>query len=280
MLAAIAALVFGQQIPDVRYLPIKQTELQFPVFAGAQEFAMGIKRQQSRTMGLFVNQLESGAYGDKIPINYNDVRVGHTMWSVSPGVYGSSSCMAISCDASRNQAWEYRKTIYGLKHKASRTWYVDDNGKLLGETCDVEMATGRWTMDVSYGAEEYTVTSSGPNKPRRTMTVTPGCGIEALTLAPFKPMLKPDPAGKESEVLMKEKEFYLLDPVSAAPVKYVARVSGSFSGEMFERKWTGREVEIVGGTEKFTAWLTHDGMWIKAVLASAGTYLILDQKPL
>lgn len=279
MLALLLTAVLGQQIPDLKYLPIKQSELQFPVFAGAQEFAMGIKRQQSRTLGMFVNQLESGVYGDKVPINYNDVRIGFTMWSVSPGVFGSSSCMAISCDASRNQAWEYRKTIYGLKHKGSRTWYVDDNGKLLGETCDLEMATGHWTLDVVYGAEEYTVTASSPDKPKRTLTVTPGCTMEALTIAPFKPMLKPDPLGKESEILMKEKEFYLLDPVSAAPVKYVARVSGTFSGEIFDRKWTGREVEIVGGSEKQTAWITHDGTWLKAVLATAGTYLVLDQKP-
>lgn len=279
MIASLTLLILGQQIPDIRSIPIKQSELQFPIFAGAQEFAMGIKRQSSRTLGMFVNQLEAGAYGNQKPINYHDVRVGHTLWSVSPGVYGSSACMAIDCSASRNQAWEYRKAIYELRHRAKRTWYVDDNGKLLGETCDVEMATGRWTMDVSYGTEEYTVTFSAPGKPKKSLTVTPGCGIEALTIAPFKPMLKPDPTGKESEVLVKEKEFYLLDPITAAPVKFTARVSGSFSGELFERKWTGREVEIVGGSEKQTAWIAHDGTMLKSVLSSAGTYLILDQKP-
>lgn len=278
-LTLLAALILGQEVPDLRFLPIKPSELQQPVFAGAQEFILGPKTQNSRTMGMFVNTLEAGQYGDRKPINYVDARVGHSTWSVSPGVFGSTPCVAISCIASRNQTWELRKTIYGLKHKGTRTWYIDEKGKLLGETCDMEMATGRWTMDVTYGPEEYTVTSTAPGRPKRTLSVTPGCGMEALTIAPFTPMLKPDPAGKASEVLVKEKEFYLLDPLSASPVKYRARVSGSFSGELFNRGYTGREIEISGGPEVERAWIAHDGTLLKMVMSTAGAYLVLEQKP-
>lgn len=279
MLAALIGLTIAQEIPDLRYLPIKQSELQFPIFAGAQEIAVGAKRQSPRTLGFFVNSLEAGHFGDKVPTNYVDARVGHTTWSVTPGVFGSSPCLAISCTAFRNQSWEYRKTVYGLKHKGSRTWYVDEGGKLLGETCDLEMATGRWSLDVTYGKEDYTVTSTVPGKPRRTLTVTPGCGIEALTIDPFRPMIKADPTGKAAEVLLKEKTYYALDPMTASPLKYTARVSGAFSGKIFDRDYTGLEVELVGGPERQYAWIAHDGNMLKMVLSTAGAYLLLDMKP-
>lgn len=279
MLACLIALGLAQEIPSIGSIPIQVSELQFPVFGGPQEMILGVKKQSRRTMGFFVNTLEAGQYGDKQPINYIDARVGYASWAVTASVLGSTPGYAITCESNRNQSWEWRKKIYGLRHRGSRTWYLDESGKLLAETCDLEMATGRWTMDVTYGAEDFTVTISSPKQPRKTMTVNPGCGIEALTIDPFRPMLRPDPTGKESEVLLKEKEFYLLDPLSASPTKYKARISGSFGGEMFDKKWTGREVEIVGGPEKQTAWISHSGVWLKHVLGTPGAFLILDQKP-
>lgn len=278
MLTALVALVIGQEISTAQGLPIKVTELEFPIFAGFQEFVLGVKKQDSHNMGVYVNQLEAGSYGDKTPINYHDVRTGTTSWSVGAGVFGSDSCLVISCDASRNQAYTYRKTIYGLKHKGSRTWYVTGDGKLLGETCDLEMATGHWTMDVTYGKDDYTITSTAPGRGKRTLTVNPGCGIEALTIDPFKPMLKPDPTGKAAEVLVKSKEFYLLDPVTGGPVKYKAEVFGSFSGERQDAGRNGLQVEFTHGSEKESVWITHAGAWIKSTM-KLGLYMLADEMP-
>jgi hypothetical protein len=272
----LALTLFGQQILDPRTLPIPPAELKPPILAGVQEIVLGVQPQSSRTYSLFMNQLDSGKYGDKIPINYQDVRIGQTTWTVSPGVYGSTSCLALETSASRNQAWEYRKFIYELRHRATRTWYISEAGKLLGETCDLELATGRWTMDVAYGIDDYTVTFSAPNKPKRTQTVTPGCGIEALTLDPFKPMLKPGVGGAKLEVLLKEKEFYILDPMTVSPVKHKALAVGTFSGELFNRKWTGREVEITGGKETQKVWIADDGRFMRMNLPN-GVYLMIEQ---
>lgn len=274
MLLALA--LFGQQMLDPKYLPIPPGDLKLPVLAGAQELVLGIHKQASQVYDLFENQLEAGKYGDKVPINYIDARIGHTRWTVSPALVGSSPGFALDTTAERNQAYEYRKFIYELRHRASRTWYVSEEGKLLAETCDLELATGRWTMDVTYGPDEYTVTFTQPNKPKRTQTVTPGCGMDALTADPFKPMVKAGSGGAPLEILLKEKEFYILDPMTISPMKCKALVSGSFSGEMFNRKWAGKEIEITGGREKQTAWIANDGRFMRLNMPN-GVYLQIGQ---
>jgi hypothetical protein len=280
MLAALGLVLVGQQvqeIPDVRFLNLKPDELLLPVFAGAKEFVFGIAKQSAQTYSLYVNELEAGHF-DSQPVAYSDVLIGFTGWSVTPAVFGSTPCLALSTRAHRNQTVTRGKSLIGLKHEAERTWYVTEEGQILGEDCTLKMATGTWKMEATYGAEEYTATLSAPNQAPRKVVRSPGCGMDELSKSAFVPMLRADPAGKKSEILKADKTFWLLDPFTAVPVQIKAKVRGSFNATLFQRFWTGPQVEFSGYREPYTAWVSHEGVLMRVQLPK-GTFLQIENKP-
>lgn len=278
MLLALALAVSAQQVPDIRYLNVKLEEIKLPIIAGAKEFTLGLKRQASETYSLYVNELEAGHFTSQ-PIAYKDVLIGYTTWSITPAVIGDKSGLALSSKSMRNQAYVRGKLEYELRHFAERTWYISDEGKILSESCEYKLATGTWKMDATYGAEDYTVTLTAPGQRPRTVTRSPGCGMDELSQSAFVPMLKPDPTGKKITVLKPEKEFWLLDPFTGMPVMLKAKVRGSFTAKgIFNRDWSGPEIEFTGYREPFSAWVTHEGVLMRVKMPE-GVYLEIEQKP-
>lgn len=277
MISLVLLALTAQEAPDIRHLNVKLEEIKLPIIAGAKEFTLGIQRQASQTYSLYVNELESGNFTSQ-PIGYKDVLIGYTGWSVTPAVIGSTPCVALSSKSHRNQAYARGKTIFELRHQAERTWYITDEGKIVAESCEYKLATGTWKMDATYGAEDYTVTLTAPGQRPRTVTRSPGIGMDVLATSAFEPMLKPDPTGKSITVLKREKEFWLLDPFTGMPVMLKAQVRGSFTANIFRREWRGPEVEFSGYREPFTAWVTHEGVLMRVKMPE-GVYLEIEQKP-
>ncbi len=277
MLIALALALHPQEIIDYRYLPLQIKDYEIPVIAGQKEMVLGIGPQRSETYGFFINELEAKNYS-RPPINYSDVRSGYSSWSVGNSVFGSESGFALESKAYRIQEIEWKQQIVRMKHFGNRTWYLDKTGKILGETCVMKMATGTWTMDVKYGTDDYTVTFSSPGKPTKTQTITPGCTMDELTVMPFKPMLRVKGSDVEPEVLMREKEFYLLDPFTVAPQKFKATLMSTFHADIFGRKWNGRQIELKGGYETQTAWISNEGVLMKLVMPR-GRYLTIENNP-
>jgi hypothetical protein len=86
-------------------------------------------------------------------------------------------------------------------------------------------------------------------------------GMDELTSTAFKPMIKvPD------EVVLPEKDFYLLDPFTGGLVKHHAKVKGKFVGTWADDRVSGKEVEISGGVEKQIVSVTTQGFVVKVVL--------------
>jgi len=277
MLALLCLAAISQEVPNLGYLKLKPEDLELPVMGGAREFVMGLGKQSSQTFSLYVNQLDAGHF-DSQPVNYEDVLIGFTAWSVTPAVIGDKVCLAVSTKASRNQTVTRGRDVIGLKHQAERTWYVTEQGKIIAENCVMKMATGTWTMDAAYGTEDYTVTLTAPGTAKKTITRMPGCGMEELSQSAFLPMLKADPNGKKAEVVRAEKEFWLLDPFTGMPVQMKAKVRGSFNATLFRRFWTGPQVEFTGYREPFSAWVSHEGLLMRVQLPK-GVYLQIENKP-
>lgn len=277
MLALLCATVLAQEVPALGYLKLKPEDLEVPIFAGAKEFIFGVAKSSSQTFSLYVNPLEAGAFNSQ-PVNYEDVMIGFTSWSVTSAVSGSTPCIALSTKGHRNQTVTRGRDVLGLKHQAERTWYVTEAGKIIAENAEYKMATGTWTMDATYGTEDYTITLSAPGQPKRTLTRSPGCGMAELSETAFRPMLKADPNGKKAEVLLGEKEFWLLDPFTGMPVQLKAKVRGSFNATLFKRFWTGPQVEFTGYREPYSAWVSHEGVLMRIQLRK-GLYLQIEQKP-
>lgn len=269
-----------------------QVQILEPILAGQREIALGLVPQRLDTFGFYHSFLvgagvrgggdiqwnaDRGAVTSPIPASpmEESVRIGGTSWSVKPAVIGSQIGTLFEADGFRNQHVEMNigrtQTIkQDIRNFQKRTYFVGDDGKIIWEKSEVRNEKGVWLMEAKYGPDSYDlhlVTPTGEKK----MTVNPGPGVDAIH-AQFKPMLK------GQDILLKEKEFYVLDPYTGTPKKYTAKVAGRFGGKFSDMMFEGRYIDIEGEGSKTRAYISYEGTMLR-VDAPGNTYLHIEQAP-
>lgn len=290
MIAAIALLTVGLQASAKNPY---QVSIQEPVVAGQREIALGLLPHRLETVGLYHTFVIGGGGKAEGSIEWNtgkagltqqipmapqeeDVRIGSCSWSVRPTVVGSKLGSLLETDATRNQ---HVKIPIGrgqflerdIKNFQKRSYFVGDDGKIISERAEVRNEKGYWAMEATYGADSYDLRIQKPGMPEVRSTVTPGCGMDALH-AMFKPMLK------GQDVVLKEKEFYMLDPYTGAPQKHTAKVAGRFGGKFSNMQFEGRYVDITGPVLTNRAFLSYEGELMR-VDAPGAVYLHIEIEP-
>jgi len=252
------ALAFEQQIA-----PISLRQIEPPIMGGMREIILGPVERKEDTLTLLVNNYEK-MYDElgRAPVNFENTRIGSLITAARAAIFGSDVCVNIDTSSTRTQELKSGYELISLRMRLTRNWWVTPEGRILAEAFKLDAGGNIWSMDVKYDKETYTAVLRSPDKGTRTLgPVTPGMGMDELTMSAFRPMIK-----LPEEVLLREKEFWLLDPFTGAPVKHKARVKGSFNGTWYDDRVKGQEVEITGGREKQVVSLSTQGFVVKSLL--------------
>lgn len=193
---------------------------QGPWLGGQKEYALGILLQEPTVLGLYVNRKTGTSVGDFVNKTSVDLRLGWMGWKVVNGTFGGNPCFVLDSDAYTTITLK-GKTLqaYDTK-KLARQTFVDDKGKILREAFQWEDGAGKYSAEAKYGPDSIELTTNSP-KGAKTTTVFPAGGMDQFAAA-FKPMVK------NNEIVLAEKTFAILDPVSGAAQKVTARVAGHF----------------------------------------------------
>ncbi len=260
MIASLAIALLVQE-PVV---PLRLQQLDVPIMGGIREIVVGPVARQNDTLGLFINNLDlmTDQNGGKAPSNFNNPRIGSLSSAVRVSLLGSTETLMVDTESTRTQTLKIGYENIDLRMKMSRKWFVNLEGRIISESFRLEAGGNVWTCDVKYDQDTYTAYLSSPDRGRRTLgPVTPFMGMDEVTTTAFKPMVKlPD------EIVLREKSFYMIDPFTGGPVKYLAKYRGKFAGTFIDDRVRGHEFEITGGVEKQIVSITNGGWVVKAVL--------------
>lgn len=270
-----AVLAFGLSTQFQVKLPLKDYIL--PPVGGQREIALGPIQHIPVVMGLFGEHVTGTAIGSvpnpKQAINYDDIRLGNMSYAVKRDSNEGKPCWLIETDGQYNQFIK-KHPLFGdleLTNKCWCNWWVDDNGHILRQTYRISIANGDYTMDAIYLKDSLAVLLKDPDHAPHQVTMFPGCGMEGLDMM-FKPMID------KGHILMRQKEYYTLDPFTGGAVKCTATINGHFSSPFANQIYEGLYVDLDTPAMQQKAFISYEGEFMKLEIPN-NKYLTMDMVP-
>jgi|GEM_PF-4634535 len=275
MLTILATLALAQQTkpptPEEAYI------------GGHLEAVAGIKLHGIVVFGQYQSRVSrpdtelSGYYelNPKDTLARTPVRVGSTGWKVSNSMYDGKPCLLLETDGIRNKVRQYRNdngidTNYTTPVQRYRKVWVSTDGIPLHEQSGFRNQSATYELDAIFKKDEIELTTAGP-KGKRTTTIYPAGGID-LFANEFKPMIDGE------KILLPEKKFSRLDPVSGGVVQITAKVGPKFEGMVFQKKFTGYRIDFTVGDHSEVAFVSN-AMDLLQVNIPHGESLLPDMDP-
>jgi hypothetical protein len=247
---------------------------QGPWLGGQQEIAYGLTPKSQTIVGLYVNRNMAPNEFGRVT-GFYEIRLGHMGWKVSRDIFNSQPCLVFESDARTSQRGKYTRSqeeaeATGIFVTQKVKIWVSEQGKIMRENISQESPRGTYFVDAIFGTE--TVELSGDLAGvKKDMTMYPQGGTVMFDNF-FKPMIK------DGKVLMEDKEFYLIDPVTMGIRKCKAHVKGRFAGEVMREKFKGHTIEITTPEDKQVAYVSQEGDLLRVDLPS-DRYLLLEYLP-
>lgn len=148
-------------------------------------------------------------------------------------------CVLITTNAKWNQKIGQRPNQVKWSNTAKQQWWISPEGKILRHYVSFTSPDGTQTADCVYGADSIQRRYTDVNNKTNFGEVFPACGMEALH-AQFKPMME------NGKLLMRDKEFFVANPLTGALDKYKVFASGTFKGIFLHATFKGRLFDIEG----------------------------------
>lgn len=203
------------------------------------------------------------------------IKVGYTAYKVSNSTYEGKPCLLFESDGTRNRIREYKNTagfrvVNTTPLQRYRKVWLTPEGVPLRETAGFRNHQGTWEIDAKFLKEEVEVTVANP-KGRRTATLFPAGGMEMFANE-FKPMVEGE------KVLIPEKKFSRIDPLTGGIISITAKIGVKFEGTMFLKKFSGHRVDFTIDNRFEVAFVTKD-MDLLQVNVPNGESLMADIDP-
>ncbi len=203
------------------------------------------------------------------------IKVGYTAYKVSNSTYDGKPCQLFESDGTRNRIREYVnsggfRTVNTTPLQRYRKVWLTSEGIPLRETAGFRNHQGTWEIDAKFLKEEVEITVSHP-KGRRTAIIFPAGGIEMFANE-FKPMVDGE------KVLIPEKKFSRIDPLTGGIISVTAKIGVKFEGTMFLKKFSGHRVDFAIDNRFEVAFVTKD-MDLLQVNVPNGESLMADTDP-
>lgn len=286
----LASLALAQQSTGITYGPAPGRQpIQAPAYAEAcylsdhEAVTVGLKLHATTVMGQYIAKTSKpitdlSGYLDLNPkdsMAKQPVRVGHAAFKVTNSTYEGKPCLLFESDGMRTRVREYRNSnelnvVDTTPIQRYRKVWLTAEGVPLRETGGFRNYQGTFEIDAKFKKDEIEITTAGP-KGRKTATIFPAGGVE-LFANEFKPMVDGE------KVLMAEKTFSRLDPMTGGIYTVVVKLGVKFEGSIFLKKFSGHRVDFQIGETKEIAFVTKD-MDLLQVNLPRGESLVVDIDP-
>jgi hypothetical protein len=288
MLTAIAVLAISQT--TIGYGPAPgRPQVQNPSYpeeaylGGQLEIACGLRTHATVVLTQYIHRTsrpisDLTGYLDLNPrdaLAKQPISVGHTATKVTNTVLEGKECILLESDARRSRIRQYRDSrsldVVNITpiQRLRKVWLTPD-GVPIRETSVYANHQGAWQIDAKFLKEEVEVTATSP-KGKKTATLFPSGGMEMFANE-FKPMVAGD------KVVLPEKSFARLDPVSGGIVQITAKIGTPWQGSMFLKKFSGHRVDLSFGNRYEVAFVTKD-MDLLQVNLPNGESLMMTSDP-
>jgi hypothetical protein len=264
MLSLLLALAVAQTPqPDFianPKLPIDKYVL--PAIGGEGEIVTGLKDLETQFYTYYAVHTES--FTAKGNMNFNnpgyDVQdeVGTVDWSVAHYPWQGKPAVLLQTNGLYKQSMDIgRHRTLGFTNRIKVSYWVAPDGTLLEMDSLIKVSAGNWTMQALFNKDSYDLTLNDPVNGVRKSTLNLGFPLDKMN-AMFTPMLD----GKKE--LLKEKDYYALDPLTGHPVHYVAKLGGHWDGTYFgKKKAGGRYVDVTGNGTRQRIYVSDEGVLFK-----------------
>jgi hypothetical protein len=276
MLTALAATVvlLGQartvNAPKIPYQP--------PVIGGQKQIIFGVKPESTVFLNGYLEREvaakhiatpgNTGDYVDSwIPGGMHEENLGFFDCSVKEDTLFNKPCLLITSSGKWNQTLGTRPREVKVQNFAKQQWWVSADGTILRHYSAMQTPDGMQFGDCTYGKDSVERRFTGLNGKTSFGEVFPSCGMEALN-AQFKPMVV------DGKVVMRDKDFYVLNPLTGAIDKYSAHVSGTFKGEFLSATFKGKLYDITGPKFFEKVFVDDTGDLVKVALDDDRSFVI------
>jgi hypothetical protein len=260
--------------------------MQMPVIGGQREVILGPKPIE---LAMFRGFLEreiapsklatpdnTGGYVDSwMPGGTHEESLGAFECSTREDRIFNQDCSVITSTATWYQKIGSRKNPtneVNWENTAKEQIWVTPDGKILRHYLSFTTPRGTQTGDCVYSADSIERRFTDEHNKTSFGELFPSCGMEALN-ARFKPMIV------DGKVVLREKEYFVANPLSGAIDKYTARIGGKFKGEYLHATFRGTLVDIEGpNRSKQQIYLDDTGDLIKLTLDSE-RYFVISSVP-
>jgi len=270
MLTAIAILAIGQVGISYGNPPGGQRpQLANPAYpeeaylGGQLEIACGLKPHATIVLTQYIHRTSKPitdltGYLDLNPrdaLAKQPISVGYTATKLSNTVLDGKQCLLFESDAKRNRVRQYRDSrsldVMNITpiQRIRKVWLTAE-GVPLQEVSLYANHQGLWQVEAKFLKEEVEVTTTTP-RGKKSATIFPSGGMEAFANE-FKPMVDGD------KVLIPEKTFSRLDPISGGIVQITAKIGVPWQGSMFLKKFAGQRLDLAFGNRFEVAFVTKD----------------------
>ncbi|MFI5385237.1 MAG: hypothetical protein ACHQ50_03860 [Fimbriimonadales bacterium] len=283
MLSTLAFAVAGAQLyernqpVDLKNLPKFAYEL--PIIGGQREIILGPKPQELALLnGYYERDIaakhlatgdNTGGYVDSwIPSGTAEDNLGYFDCSTKPDSLFDKPCVVITSNAKWNQKLGRKPHEIKFSNYAKQQWWVTADGTILREYAALQTPEGTQTADCTYGKDSIQRRYTNVKGETSFGEIFPACGFEALN-AQFKPMVV------DGKVVMREKEFCVVNPLTGGIDKYTSRISGTFKGEFLFATFKGKLFDIEGPNKLFEkVFLDDSGDLVKVALSDEKFFVI------
>lgn len=290
MITTIAILALAPQV-GVKYGPapgggpmLANPKYPEEAYLGGQlEAVVGLRAHATIVLGQYIHRTAKpiSDLSGYLEMNPRDaqaktpVKVGYTAYKVTNSTYEGKQCLLFESDGTRNRIREYknstgfRETNTTPVQRYRKVWLTAE-GIPLKETAGFRNHQGAWEIDAKFLKDEVEVTVVN-SKGRKTATIFPAGGI-GLFANEFKPMVDGE------KVLLTEKKYSRLDPITGGVVSITAKIGTKWEGSMFLKKFSGHRVDFTLDNRFEVAWITKD-MDLLQVNIPNGESLMADIDP-
>ena len=277
MLTALAAVVLAGQ---AQTMDLPKMVFEMPVVGGQREMILGPSPKDSVLLNGFLER-EVAARHIATPANtgdqYMDSWTPGGMYEDNLGYFDCSArqdtlfdkpCIVISTTAKWKQKYGKKPHQMTWDNYAKQQWWVTSEGTILRHYSTLQTPDGTQTGDCVYGKDSIQRRYTDVRGSTSFGEIFPSCGMDALN-AQFKPMYA------DGKLLMRDKDFCVINPLTGGIDKYSVHSAGTFKGTYLDASFKGHLFEIDGPnklTEK--AFLDDSGDLIKVALDDERFFVI------
>jgi hypothetical protein len=238
------------------------------ILGGQKQVIMGLKPEPTQVLSYYIWVEEKpNDYGSST--NVYAQRMGYTASKVKYDIFNSQKVFYFETDGRTKK--DIKKEIDPGVSALEKTWIDPENGHILKQVFSVEMPkTGERVVEAIYGTKSVELNIKENGKETNS-TLYPEGGCQPF-FERFKPMVV------DGKVVLREKNFYVLDPYTLSFVKGSATVGSRFDGTILLKKMQGNLYHITINGQRQRAYITDFNELVKIDLTES-TYFQIDALP-